>query len=278
MSKKLRLPVFPVVYLFCALFLVLHVQAANKTVTVNSSSATTSAVSVTGTTEASAVIVQVRNANEEILGMESFAVIGGSFTGEVTDLTLTDGTTYKIYVADYEGGDFIVVEAVATAPTQEESEPATEKAQETTPAEETQETTPAEETNTSSSVTSSNSSSSTSTEKKTPVPEKHEYIVKRGDTLNKIAKKLGVTLGDLCVWNSFKNINLICPGQKIVYYLYADGSAAKVESNGNGVYIVQKGDYLYKIAKKLNTTVKVLASKNKFKNINVIHPGQKIYY
>ncbi len=104
MSKKLRLPIFSVIYLFCALFLVLHVQAKDKAVTISSAEVTTTEVTVAGTTDASAVIVQVRDADENILGMQSLAVVSGSFSGKVEDLTLTAGTTYKVYVADYEGG------------------------------------------------------------------------------------------------------------------------------------------------------------------------------
>lgn len=39
------------------------------------------------------------------------------------------------------------------------------------------------------------------------------YIVQRGDTLNKIAKKYGVSVKQLAEWNNIKNINLIRVGQ-----------------------------------------------------------------
>lgn len=45
--------------------------------------------------------------------------------------------------------------------------------------------------------------------------EKVYHIVKKGDTLTKIANQYGTTLAKLKLLNVFKNINLIYPGQKI---------------------------------------------------------------
>ena len=43
------------------------------------------------------------------------------------------------------------------------------------------------------------------------------YVVKKGDTLSKIAKKLGLTLKEVISKNKIKNPDLITPGQKIKY-------------------------------------------------------------
>ncbi len=45
------------------------------------------------------------------------------------------------------------------------------------------------------------------------------YIVKKGDTLYKIAGIYGVTVDDLVRWNGIKNRNLIYPGQELKIYL-----------------------------------------------------------
>ncbi len=45
-----------------------------------------------------------------------------------------------------------------------------------------------------------------------------------------------------------------------------------------GVYVVEKGDTLSKIARKLKLTLKQILSKNTIKNVNRIYPGQKIKY
>lgn len=63
-------------------------------------------------------------------------------------------------------------------------------------------------------------------------------------------------------------------------YDYAAVQAAVNEmlnSNMKEIYIVKAGDTLSAIAKKHNTTVEALASKNNIKNPNKIYAGQKIY-
>ena len=41
-------------------------------------------------------------------------------------------------------------------------------------------------------------------------------------------------------------------------------------------YTVVKGDTLYSISRRFNTTVSSMASKNNIKNVNLIYPGQKL--
>ncbi len=49
----------------------------------------------------------------------------------------------------------------------------------------------------------------------TPTPKVEYYIVKKGDTLTKIAKKYKTTVKQLVAWNNIKNPNLIKIGQKL---------------------------------------------------------------
>ncbi|MBR1675497.1 MAG: hypothetical protein IJ703_11155 [Eubacterium sp.] len=109
--------------LIAAVFLpVAYVNAANKTVTITEASAESSGVEVSGTTDAEAVIVQLRDATgDEIIAMKSFPVVDGAFTGSITDVTIEEGTDYMIFVADYEGGDF-ATETVAIEVTTEDDE------------------------------------------------------------------------------------------------------------------------------------------------------------
>ena len=44
----------------------------------------------------------------------------------------------------------------------------------------------------------------------------------------------------------------------------------------SNTYTVVKGDTLYSIARRFNTTVSSIASKNKIKNVNLIYPGQEL--
>ena len=43
------------------------------------------------------------------------------------------------------------------------------------------------------------------------------YIVKKGDTVESLAKKFHCTEEDVCKWNSIKDPNLIFIGQKLVF-------------------------------------------------------------
>ena len=45
------------------------------------------------------------------------------------------------------------------------------------------------------------------------------YVVKKGDCLNKIAHRYGVTVAELARWNNIANPRLILVGQKIKIYV-----------------------------------------------------------
>ncbi|MCR5032181.1 MAG: LysM peptidoglycan-binding domain-containing protein [Lachnospiraceae bacterium] len=248
-------------------------EARNEDVTVSSASVTSSGATVSGTTNAPAVMVQVRDANNEIVVMASFAVKDGAFSGNIPQ-NLTPGATYQIYVADYEGGPFVTEEVTAPNTPAPSPQPASSgsgggSSSGTTAQPESTEPTPIEETIT--------------------VTEQRTYTVVKGDTLNKIAAKLQVPLADLLSWNTIKNRNLIYPGQPILYYVTVTKTVTKgtaqisendpvPEETADGTYVVEKGDTLSRIARKLKLSLKQLLSKNTFKNINLIFPGQKIKY
>ena len=58
----------------------------------------------------------------------------------------------------------------------------------------------------------------------------------------------------------------------------AAATAAPAATGATGVYVVQRGDTLSKIAKQLGTTVANIAAKNNIQNVNVIHVGQQLAY
>lgn len=95
------------------------------------------------------------------------------------------------------------------------------------------------------------------------------YVVKKGDTLSKIASKYNTTYQKLAKYNNIKNPNKIYPGQII-----------KIPGTNNinpSTYVVKKGDTLSKIASKFNTTWKKIYENNKDvigSNPNKIYPGQ----
>ena len=97
------------------------------------------------------------------------------------------------------------------------------------------------------------------------------YRVVKGDTLSKIAKRFQISLFELQQMNGFDRNATLSVGQMIVVPKAASGSADK-----DGVYSVQKGDTLGKIAKKFGTTVAKLREQNRLKS-DTIYVGQKLY-
>jgi LysM repeat protein len=92
------------------------------------------------------------------------------------------------------------------------------------------------------------------------------YTVQRGDTLRKIADRIGVSVNDILAVNpQIVNPNLIYVGQ--VINLPAAAS----------YYTVQWGDTMKKIATRFGTTLDALIALNpQIWNINLIYPGQVI--
>lgn len=88
------------------------------------------------------------------------------------------------------------------------------------------------------------------------------YIVKKGDTLYKIANMYGTTVDNLKALNNLKN-NILSIGQKLIV------------PSKNKIYIVQKGDSLWSIARKYDTTVDSIKRNNNL-STNVLQIGQKL--
>lgn len=80
------------------------------------------------------------------------------------------------------------------------------------------------------------------------------YTVKSGDSLWSISKKFGITVDELKQANNLTS-NLLSIGQNLII-------PTKETETTKNEYIVQKGDTLYKIANKFNTTVDNLKSIN----------------
>lgn len=97
-----------------------------------------------------------------------------------------------------------------------------------------------------------------------------DYVVKKGDTLTKIAKLYKTTYQNLASYNNISNPNKIYIGQIIKIPNSFDEVAPSK-------YIVKKGDSLTSIAKRYNKNWKSLYEDNKKvigNNPNKIYPGQ----
>ncbi len=111
------------------------------------------------------------------------------------------------------------------------------------------------------------------------------YIVKKGDSISKIAAKHNVSSAKILSLNSIKNANSIRVGQKLKIPANAVAqSAGEVQKQDVApapideelsIYVVQKGDSLSKIAYKNDMSVAQLMQVNNLKNAN-IRIGQKL--
>ncbi len=100
--------------------------------------------------------------------------------------------------------------------------------------------------------------------------ESNIYVVQNGDTLYAIAQKLNTTVSDLKAANNLTS-NLLSVGQK----LKIPTTAIKPITNDYSIYVVEKGDTLYSIAKRFNTSVDKLINANQL-STSGLSIGQKI--
>lgn len=78
-----------------------------------------------------------------------------------------------------------------------------------------------------------------------------DYTVQRGDTLNKIAERFGLTWSDLAAWNNISYPYLIYPGQLLI--TNPNGSANEEQSAAvEDTYTVERGDLLTRVARDLD--------------------------
>ena len=111
-----------------------------------------------------------------------------------------------------------------------------------------------------------------------------EYVVVKGDTLGKIAKKNGVTLKALEAANPDVQPTKLKVGQKLAIPAgnavapATAGTSAGADMGGGSTgetYVVKSGDTLTKIAKSHGTTVKAIESENNLSTTK-IKVGQKL--
>ncbi|MFK7050645.1 Membrane-bound lytic murein transglycosylase D precursor [Flavobacterium columnare] len=114
--------------------------------------------------------------------------------------------------------------------------------------------------------------------KKEIIVQTDSYTVKKGDNFSKIAKVHGVTVEELMQWNDKTSKDVKVGEQlKIEKSIVAkvELPKKKLPFDEQKLYIVQKGDSLFKISRKYNTTVAELRKKNNIKE-NDLQPGMKI--
>lgn len=103
------------------------------------------------------------------------------------------------------------------------------------------------------------------------------YTVQRGDTLWSIARRYGTTIQEIAQVNGIQNVNLIFPGQVLRIHTNSNIHGSEANSTGGKTYYtIQRGDTLWRIARRYGTTVQNLVSWNNIQNPNLIFPGQRI--
>ena len=94
------------------------------------------------------------------------------------------------------------------------------------------------------------------------------YTVQKGDTLSHIAQRYSTTVEQIATDNNIQNIHLIHPGQKLQIQTSCYGDC------GHRLYTVRRGDTLWSIARRFNTSIANIVRINHIQNPNRIHPGQ----
>lgn len=115
------------------------------------------------------------------------------------------------------------------------------------------------------------------------------YIVKKGDTLYSISRKYQITVPELRAANNLSENDVLKAGAKLVIPAADIENAAALSASktsdykkdssrtsATSVYVVQKGDTLYGIARKYNIKLNELLSLNNLDNSSTIKIGQKI--
>ena len=110
-----------------------------------------------------------------------------------------------------------------------------------------------------------------------------EYVVKKGDSLWKIARDFGIFLNDLMAANNLNESSTIKVGQKLTISSDTSGPPPSLLSepqtsvgpSSSEVYTVVRGDTLSRIARDYNTTVKDIKVANNLSS-DIIQLGQKM--
>lgn len=105
------------------------------------------------------------------------------------------------------------------------------------------------------------------------------HVVRSGDSLHAIARRYGSSVEEIRQANGLRG-SLIHPGQELTVPRYgsqvAAADARDYAINGDGTYVVRRGDTLWEIARALDLSVDSLRAVNGLSANAVIRPGQSL--
>jgi len=116
------------------------------------------------------------------------------------------------------------------------------------------------------------------------IPPETTYVihyVRRGETLSTIAKRYRSSVSSIARLNQLRSLHLIRPGQRLkipaqgMSYASSSSTLKLVKDGEKLVYIVKRGDSLYRIASAFNTSVKQIKQMNNLKS-DVLSIRQKL--
>jgi LysM repeat protein len=100
-----------------------------------------------------------------------------------------------------------------------------------------------------------------------------EYVVKDGDYLAGIARKLGTTLPELLAANGLTVDSIVHPGDHLIVPAGATKPGATTPAAAAVTYTVKSGDSFFVIARKLGTPMADLLTANGLTVDSIVHPG-----
>jgi LysM repeat protein len=94
------------------------------------------------------------------------------------------------------------------------------------------------------------------------------YTVRYGDSLFSIAKRFDTSVAAIAQANAIRDVNAVSGGQTLVI--------PNCKATHCAVYIVGRGDTLFSVARRFNTTVNAIAKQNRIINPTRVFAGQRL--
>ncbi|MCK9230377.1 MAG: LysM peptidoglycan-binding domain-containing protein [Syntrophales bacterium] len=102
------------------------------------------------------------------------------------------------------------------------------------------------------------------------------HVVARGDTLEQISRRYGVSMGELMRFNNIRSRDRIFVGQRLTLKSAASSSRASASPDRPSTHVIARGDTLERISHRYSVAVDDLVHANNLKSRNHIQAGQKI--